>query len=111
MPSLRLRRSAAVLSLLTAGALALTGCSAGSAPDASGTGSADGAFPATIEHGYGKTVIESAPRSVATIGWCSFDAAIALGTIPVTIPKATFGDPDGDGYLEWTKAAIEADKA
>jgi iron complex transport system substrate-binding protein len=111
MPSLRLRRGAAVLSLLTAGALALTACSTGSAPGATGTGSSDGAFPATVEHVYGRTVIESAPKNVATIGWGSFDAAIALGTIPVTIPKATFGDPDGDGYLEWTKNAIDADKA
>lgn len=111
MPSLRLRRGAAVLSLLTAGALALSACSTGSAPGATGTGSSDGGFPATVEHVYGKTVVESAPKSVATIGWGSFDAAIALGTIPVTIPKATFGDPDGDGYLEWTKKAIDADKA
>ena len=111
MPSLRLRRGAAVLSLLTAGALALTACSTGSAPSATGTGSADGAFPATVEHVYGKTVIESAPKNVATIGWGSFDASIALGTVPVTIPKATFGDSDGDGYLEWTKDAIVADKA
>ncbi|MFD6700356.1 MULTISPECIES: iron-siderophore ABC transporter substrate-binding protein [unclassified Microbacterium] len=111
MPSLRLRRGAAVLSLLTAGALALSACSTGSAPGATGTGSSVGGFPATVEHVYGKTVVESAPKSVATIGWGSFDAAIALGTIPVTIPKATFGDPDGDGYLEWTKKAIDADKA
>jgi len=111
MPSLHLRRSAAVLSLLTAGALALSACSAGSAPSATGTGSSGGPFPATVEHVYGKTVIESAPKNVATIGWGSFDAAIALGTIPVTIPKATFGDEDGDGYLEWTKDAINADKA
>jgi len=111
MPSLRLRRGAAVLSLLTAGALALSACSAGSAPSTTGTGSSSGAFPATVEHVYGKTVIESAPKNVATIGWGSFDAAIALGTIPVTIPKSTFGDADGDGYLEWTKDAIDADKA
>jgi len=68
MPSLRLRHGAAVLSLLTASALALSACSAGSAPSATGTGSSGGRFPATVEHVYGKTVIESAPKNVATIG-------------------------------------------
>ncbi|VXB50848.1 ABC transporter substrate-binding protein [Microbacterium sp. 8M] len=111
MPSLRLRRGAAVLSLVTASVLALTACSTGTAPAAGGTGASGGAFPATVEHVYGKTVIESAPKNVAAIGWGSFDAAIALGTVPVTIPKATFGDSDGDGYLQWTKEALTSEKA
>lgn len=113
MPSLRLRRGAAVLSLLTVGALALSACSAGSAPsaDATGNASSGGEFPATVAHVYGKTVIDAAPKRVATIGWGSFDAAIALGTIPVTIPTATFGDANGDGYLAWTHDAITAAKA
>jgi len=111
MPALRLRRSAAVVALLTAGTLALSACSTAAAPASNSGGASGGTFPATVTHVYGKTVIESAPKNVATIGWGSFDAAIALGTVPVTIPKATFGDPDGDGYLEWTKDAITADKA
>ncbi|UJP10714.1 iron-siderophore ABC transporter substrate-binding protein [Microbacterium sp. KUDC0406] len=112
MPSLRLRRSAAVLSILAAGALALSACSSGTAAqsDDASAGS-DTGFPATIEHVYGETVVESAPKSVATVGWGSFDAAIALGTIPVAIPTSAFGDTDGDGYLEWTHDAITAAKA
>ena len=112
MPSLRLRRKAAILSLLTAGILALSACSAGSAPsaDPASNGSSGDGFPATVAHVYGKTVIESAPKRVATIGWGSFDAAIALGTVPVTIPRSTFGDTDGDGYLAWTRDALTAAK-
>ena len=43
MPSLRLRRSAAVVALLTAGALALSACSTGSTPASNGGGSSGGA--------------------------------------------------------------------
>ncbi|WP_295011804.1 iron-siderophore ABC transporter substrate-binding protein [uncultured Microbacterium sp.] len=110
MPSPRLRRGAAILSLLTAGALALSACSTASTPTASESASSGG-FPATIEHVYGKTVVASAPKRVAAIGWGSADASIALGTVPVTIPTSTFGDTDGDGYLAWTKDAVEAAKA
>ncbi|WP_353112380.1 iron-siderophore ABC transporter substrate-binding protein [Microbacterium sp.] len=112
MSSLRLRRGAAVLSLLTAGILALSACSTASGPASTpASGSGDGAFPVTVEHVYGKTEIPSAPERVATVGWGSFDAAIALGTIPVTIPTSAFGDTDGDGYLTWTHDAILAAKA
>lgn len=111
MPSLRLRRGAAVAALLTAGALALSACAGGASTSGGTAAPADGAFPASVKHVYGTTEIAKKPERVATVGWGSFDAAVALGTVPVTIPTATFGDPDGDGYLEWTKDAIEKDGA
>ncbi|MFE6994352.1 iron-siderophore ABC transporter substrate-binding protein [Microbacterium sp. NPDC057659] len=111
MTSPRLRHGVAVLSLLTAGMLALSACSSGATDNSDASADSGSAFPATIEHVYGKTVVETAPKSVATVGWGSFDAAIALGTIPVAIPTSAFGDADGDGYLEWTHDAITAANA
>ncbi|MBW1637533.1 ABC transporter substrate-binding protein [Microbacterium resistens] len=105
----RLRRRVAAITVVTAGALILSACSGGSdAPEGSSASAGGGAFPATIEHVYGETVVDAAPKNVATIGWGSFDATVALGTIPVEVPTATFGDPDGDGYLEWTADAVAA---
>ncbi|WP_433676965.1 iron-siderophore ABC transporter substrate-binding protein [Microbacterium gorillae] len=109
MPFPRLRRRVAVITLITASALILSACSSESeAATGSSAPTADGAFPATIEHVYGETVVDAAPKNVATVGWGSFDAAVALGTVPVTVPTATFGDPDGDGYLEWAADAVAA---
>ncbi|WP_424936910.1 MULTISPECIES: iron-siderophore ABC transporter substrate-binding protein [Bacteria] len=102
-------RGAAVTAALAASAIVLSACASGPAAPAASTGASEGAFPATVAHVYGTTEIPAQPERVATVGWGSFDAAIALGTIPVTIPTSTFGDADGDGYLEWTKDAIAAD--
>ena len=105
----RSARGAAVVAALAASAVALAACSSGNAAPASSAGASEGAFPATVTHVYGTTEIPAQPERVATVGWGSFDAAVALGTIPVTFPTSTFGDADGDGFLEWTKDAITAD--
>src|SRR5262245_9527882 len=57
---------------------------AASAPAASTAASA--AFPVTIRHAFGETTIAAAPQRIATWGWGSADAAIALGAVPVAIP-------------------------
>ncbi|WP_440312609.1 iron-siderophore ABC transporter substrate-binding protein [Leucobacter chromiireducens] len=103
------RRSLGALAALTAAAFALTACAASpSATEDAGGGAAsgDGVFPASVEHVYGTTEIPAEPTKVATIGWGSFDAAIALGVVPVSIGKATFGG-DAEGFLPWTKEAVE----
>jgi iron complex transport system substrate-binding protein len=66
---------------------------------------AEAAFPVTIDHVYGSTVIESKPERVVTIGWSTQDAAIDLGVIPVAMPRFDWGG-DGEGFLPWTRAAI-----
>jgi iron complex transport system substrate-binding protein len=44
---------------------------------------AQGAFPVTIEHKFGKTEIKSAPQRVVTLGLTDQDAVLALGMKPV----------------------------
>src|SRR5690554_3147776 len=93
-------------------ALALAGCapSAGPADEPAATPEATegaaGAFPVTIEHAFGETVIEAEPQRVVTWGWGSTDAAIALGVVPVAIPFQAYGG-DENGVLPWIAEALE----
>ncbi len=66
---------------------------------------AGAAFPVTIPHVYGETVIAAAPTRVVTLGWSTQDAVIALGIDPVGIPLQTWGG-DAEGFLPWTRAAL-----
>lgn len=76
------RRAAGTLAV--AAALLLSGC--GAAPPApSGPGPATGAFPVTVEHSLGSTVIAQAPQRVVTLGSSEVDVALALGVVPVAI--------------------------
>ena len=59
----------------------------------------------SIDHAYGTTTIESRPERIVTIGWSSADAFLALGVIPVSIPKDSYAG-DADGLLPWTHAAL-----
>ncbi len=103
-------RTPAALAAVAIAALALAGCaSAGGAANADGAagGSADGAFPVTIEHAYGETTIESQPERIATVAWANHEVPLALGVVPVGMSKATWGDDDGDGVLPWVEDALE----
>lgn len=87
----------------------LSACSSGATSDSSqtqATTSTEG-FPVTLKSPFGTTTIPEHPQRVAAIGWTNQDAALALGLVPVDIPKMTYGDTDGDGLLEWTKAALD----
>ncbi|MDC7802370.1 iron-siderophore ABC transporter substrate-binding protein [Sphingomonas sp. BLCC-B65] len=63
-------------------------------------------MPIAIDHVYGQTTLEAPVQRIATIGWGSFDAAIALGVVPESIGASSFG-ADADGWLPWTREAIE----
>ena len=81
-------------------ALLMTGCSSTSNTDKDNAGSdanASGAYPITIKHAYGETVIESEPKNVATIAWGNHDVPLALGTVPVGVSKANYGKSDENG--------------
>ncbi|PWJ47379.1 iron complex transport system substrate-binding protein [Quadrisphaera granulorum] len=80
-----------------------------SSPEGTATApaTAAGAFPVTIANTYGGTTIESRPERAATLSWSNQDVALALGVVPVGMPKATYGDDDGDGVLPWTYQALE----
>ena len=61
----------------------------------------------TIDHALGETRIERVPeRVVAVGGWPNAEAALALGVVPVAMPRADYGDDDGDGVLPWTEERL-----
>jgi iron complex transport system substrate-binding protein len=86
------------------------GSSAGEGAGATTTpgGSEASAFPVTITHAFGETVIPTEPTRVVTWGWASADAAIALGVVPVAIPFQDYG-ADDEGVLPWIREALEAE--
>ncbi|UUI68224.1 iron-siderophore ABC transporter substrate-binding protein [Aeromicrobium duanguangcaii] len=95
--------------LLTAATLALSLAACGSSSDDSNeaSGASGENFPVTIEHALGKTEITSEPKRVATVAWSNQDTALALGVVPVGMPKATYGDDDTDGLHPWVKDKID----
>ncbi|TLM84310.1 ABC transporter substrate-binding protein [Pseudarthrobacter sp. NamE5] len=95
--------------VLAAAALTLSACSTGPAssttePGASSSSSSQ--FPVTIEHVYGETKIEKQPTRVATVSWVNDDVAIALGVVPVGLPKNEWGGNE-QGSTPWKDAALE----
>jgi iron complex transport system substrate-binding protein len=55
---------------------------------------------------YGETTIEKQPTRVATVSWVNDDVAIALGVVPVGVPKNEWGGND-KGSTPWKDAALE----
>jgi iron complex transport system substrate-binding protein len=95
--------------VLAAAALTLSACSTGpatSGPESAASSSSSAQFPVTIEHVYGKTIIEKQPTRVATVSWVNDDVAIALGVVPVGVPKNEWGGND-QGSTPWKDAALE----
>ena len=92
-------------------ALALTACGGASASDSAGTTQAaaqgaTGSFPVTVEHAFGETTIEQAPTRVATVSWVNADVSIALGVVPVGMPRDDWGGNE-QGSTPWKDAALE----
>jgi iron complex transport system substrate-binding protein len=77
-----------------AAALLLTACGGGgdaSAPPAPAAGG--GAFPVSVEHEFGTTVVPAAPQRVVSLGYTDQDAILALGVVPVAIREFTGNRP------------------
>ncbi|WP_037158726.1 ABC transporter substrate-binding protein [Rhodococcoides fascians] len=86
--------------------LALAGCSTSdTADDNAATPAADGSFPVTVDHMYGETTVDALPERVATWGFGTTDAVLALGVVPVAIPSAEYGGGD-DLMYPWVSDAI-----
>lgn len=64
-------------------------------------------YPITIQHAFGKTVIESKPDRIVTISWGNQDVPLALGVVPAGISKANYGVTDSSGLLPWTAEAFK----
>lgn len=107
-----LRRASVVLVTL---ALALSACS-GSGDDDESTDDAssettaadaqeaeEGAFPATVPHRHGETVVEEMPEKVVTVGYSDQDAVLAFGVQPVAVTD-WYGDKE---FATWDWAADE----
>jgi iron complex transport system substrate-binding protein len=92
-------------------ALALTACGGASATDTSGAtqAAAEGAtdsFPVTVSHAFGETTIDEAPTRVATVSWVNADVSLALGVVPVGMPRDDWGGNE-QGSTPWKDAALE----
>ncbi|WP_236082128.1 iron-siderophore ABC transporter substrate-binding protein [Acidipropionibacterium jensenii] len=79
--------------------------SAASNPAGSGTAPTD-SFPVSITHAWGSTTVPKAPTRIATTGWSGEDAVLALGVLPVGMPRANYGQVDKNGMLAWTARAV-----
>lgn len=89
-----------------AAVVSLAGCSTSTGATSSSSSSSEG-FPVTIKSALGSATIKSKPTRVSTIGWTNQDAVLALGVVPVDMPKMTFADVDNDGMYPWTKDSLK----
>jgi iron-siderophore transport system substrate-binding protein len=62
---------------------------AAEAPPAGG----GGAFPVTVQHSLGSTVVPAAPQRVVSLGYTDQDTILALGVVPVAIREFTGNRP------------------
>jgi iron complex transport system substrate-binding protein len=82
----RLRSLAALL----AAAVLLSACGGGEPPaPAAPQAQGGGAFPVTVQHSLGSTVIPAAPQRVVSLGYTDQDTILALGVVPVAIREFT----------------------
>ncbi|MEW6152952.1 MAG: iron-siderophore ABC transporter substrate-binding protein [Actinomycetota bacterium] len=86
------------------------GTSEEGAPTQPASGTRTAAFPRTVSHAFGDSVILHEPRRVVAWGWGSADAAVALGVVPVAIPFQAYGG-DNEGVLPWIRERLKAENA
>ena len=96
---------------IVAMAALLAGCSTGAVDGGEGQDTASdverqGQFPRTITHAYGETELTEAPTRVATVSWVNADVSLALGVVPVGMPRNSFGANE-NGSTDWFDAELE----
>jgi iron complex transport system substrate-binding protein len=95
--------------ILAAAALTLSACSTGpaySTSDAGTDSSSSPQFPVTLKHVFGETTIKARPQRVVTVSWVNDDVALALGVVPVGLPKNEWGGNE-QGSTPWKDAALK----
>ncbi|GAA2472862.1 iron-siderophore ABC transporter substrate-binding protein [Streptomyces mauvecolor] len=105
------RRLAATVSAAALGAGLLAGCGSESADqgkdDGANTPAAAGAFPVTVEHAFGSTKIDKAPKRVVTVGYTDDQTVLAFGVKPVGMvdqyPNPSDRSPDINTQWPWVK--------
>lgn len=73
---------------------------------AAGTTEADSKYPLVIPHAFGETTLSKKPENIVTIGWENQDTPLALGTIPVGVSAANYGEVTKDRLHPWTAKAF-----
>ncbi|WP_309132175.1 iron-siderophore ABC transporter substrate-binding protein [Brevibacterium sp.] len=101
--TVQLIRRAAAAGAALALALSVSACSQNE--HATEKAANSGFTPVTIEHAFGKAVIEKEPERVVTLGQGSAETAIALGKTPVGMESYPWGSDD-TGYLPWIHEAV-----
>lgn len=106
--AMRRRRAtpAHVVALVACAMVALAACAPTGGGDADGTEAQPDGAPVLIEHAFGTTEIPTTPERVATWGWGSTEAALAVGVVPVAIAEQAYGAGD-DGVLPWVSEELE----
>ena len=74
-------------------------------PDPAGAEVAADAFPVSVAHQYGETVIEVEPQRIVTVGLIEQDALLALGVVP-TATTDWFGGHPGS-IFPWATERLE----
>ncbi len=59
--------------------------------------------PIVIQHAFGSTEVTKTPSRVVTLGWGPTEAALAVGVVPVAIPRGTGNGGDKEGYHPWVR--------
>lgn len=108
---MELTRRSALLAITTTAALALSACAtsttSSSQSASSSSSSESNAFPVTVKHIYGETVIDSAPTKIATVSWVNPDIVLALGVVPVGMAKDAWGQ-NANNSTDWKDAKLKA---
>ncbi|MCO1337564.1 ABC transporter substrate-binding protein [Kocuria polaris] len=98
-------RRGGLLAAAAAVVLLASACAPGAAAPGGDDTPSEGAT--TIEHAFGKTVIDGKPERVATVAWGNHEVPLALGVVPVGMAATTWGDDDGNGVLPWVEERLE----
>jgi iron-siderophore transport system substrate-binding protein len=69
-----------------------------------------GRFPARVAHKFGTTVVERAPKRVATYGGSDADTLLALGVVPVLVPDIDPRWKNAGGVGPWSRARLRGAK-
>lgn len=65
------------------------------------------AFPRTITHEFGETIVSTEPKRIVAIGWNCEDILLALGHVPIAMEERALFDT---GILPWNNQVLGTQK-